>query len=83
MKKMIYQKPGLAAEERIVLKSNLHTHTTNSDGKFSPEEIIAMYSGAGYDVLAFTDHRTTNKVSSYDGKGMTLISGIEMHPVGP
>lgn len=42
-----------------------------------------MYHGAGYDVIAFTDHRTTNKVSGYDGKGMTLISGIELHPVGP
>lgn len=83
MKKIIYQKPGMAAEERIVLKANLHTHTTNSDGKFSPEEIIEMYHGAGYDVIAFTDHRTTNKVSSYDGKGMTLLSGIELHPVGP
>ena len=83
MKKIVYQKPGLAAEERIVLKANLHTHTTNSDGKFSPEEIIEMYHGAGYDVLAFTDHRKTNPVSSYDGKGMVLISGIELHPVGP
>ena len=80
---MIYQKPGLAAEERVVLRANLHTHTTNSDGAFSPEEIIEMYRGAGYDVLAFTDHRKTNPVSTYDGKGMTLISGIELHPVGP
>lgn len=83
MKKMIFQKPGLAAEERVVLKANLHTHTTNSDGSFSPQEIIDMYSGAGYDVLCFTDHRTTNPVSTYDGKGMTLISGIELHPMGP
>lgn len=83
MKKMIFQKPGLAAEERFALKANLHTHTTNSDGSFSPQEIIDMYSGAGYDVLTFTDHRTTNPVSSYDGKGMTLISGIELHPMGP
>lgn len=73
----------MAAEERIVLKANLHTHTRNSDGKYTPEEIIEMYHGAGYDVIAFTDHRTTNKISSYDGKGMTLLSGIELHPVGP
>ena len=68
MRKMIFQKPGMAAEERIVLKANLHTHTRNSDGKYTPEEIIEMYHGAGYDVIAFTDHRTTNKISSYDGK---------------
>ena len=64
-------------------KANLHTHTTNSDGKFTPEEIIRRYAEAGYDVLAFTDHSTANPVSTYDGRGMTLISGMEMHPTGP
>lgn len=83
MKKILFQKPGLAAEERFALKAGLHTHTTNSDGSFTPEQIIDMYKGAGYDVLAFTDHHTTNKVSTYDGKGMTLLSGIELHPQGP
>ena len=83
MRKIYFQKPGMAAEERVVLKAGLHTHTTNSDGKFTPEEIIEMYKNEGFDVLTFTDHRRTNKVSEYDGKGMTLISGIELHPVGP
>ena len=80
MKKIIFQKPGLAAEERMVLRANLHTHTTNSDGQFTPEQIIDMYSKKGYDVLNFSDHEVLNKVSTYDGKGMTLISGIELHP---
>ena len=83
MRKIYFQKPGMAAEERVVLKAGLHTHTKNSDGKFTPEEVIEMYKNEGFDVLAFTDHRRTNKVSEYDGKGMTLISGIELHPVGP
>lgn len=83
MKKMIFQKAGNAAEERIVLKASLHTHTTNSDGKFTPAQIIDMYKDAGYDVINFSDHSTVNKVSDYDGKGMTLISGIELHPMGP
>ena len=74
MKKMIFQKAGNAAEERIVLKASLHTHTTNSDGKFTPAQIIDMYKDAGYDVINFSDHSTVNKVSEYDGKGMTLIS---------
>ena len=69
--------------EQSVFKSALHTHTTNSDGKFSPEEVIGLYQKKGYDVLAFTDHRKTNPVSSYDGKNMTLLSGIELHPAGP
>jgi len=66
-----------------VFKANLHTHTTHSDGKYTPEEIIGLYSEAGYDVLAFTDHRASNPVSTYDGRGMTLLSGMEVHPIGP
>ena len=37
-------------------KGNLHTHTTNSDGKRSPEEVMAGYEALGYDYLALTDH---------------------------
>ncbi len=66
-----------------VWKANLHTHTTNSDSKFTPEETINLYRNAGYNVLALTDHRRTNAVSELDGRGMLLLSGIEMHPPGP
>ena len=64
-------------------KANLHTHSTMSDGRFEPAKVIETYAGAGYDVLAFTDHRKSNPVSSYDPRGMTLISGMELHPAGP
>ncbi|MCK5844077.1 MAG: CehA/McbA family metallohydrolase [Victivallales bacterium] len=64
-------------------KVNLHTHTTNSDGSFSPSEIVDLYRGEGYDALALTDHRQSNKISELDGGEMTLISGIETHPIGP
>ena len=64
-------------------KVNLHTHTTASDGRFDAAKVIETYAGAGYDVLAFTDHRRSNPVSSYDPHGMTLISGMELHPEGP
>ena len=66
-----------------VFKCGLHTHSTVSDGSFKPEEVIQKYARAGYDVLAFTDHRKPNPVSTYDGQGMTLISGMEIHPRGP
>lgn len=38
------------------LKTNLHTHTTFSDGAFSLEEVVAAYEALDYDVLAITDH---------------------------
>lgn len=37
-------------------KGNLHCHTNVSDGKLSPEEVKELYSGAGYSVVAYTDH---------------------------
>ena len=38
-------------------KGNLHCHTTVSDGKLSPDEVVALYRDLGYDFLALTDHR--------------------------
>ncbi len=37
-------------------KGNLHTHSTNSDGRLSPEEVIRLYREEDYDFLALTDH---------------------------
>lgn len=70
-------------KELNAYKASLHTHSTTSDGKFTPAEIIEQYRNRGYDFLVFTDHGKTNPVSTYDGKGMTLISGMEIHPKGP
>lgn len=59
------------------------THSTVSDGEFTPDEMIAFYANHGYGIYAFTDHEKTNPVSTYDAHGMTLISGMEIHPAGP
>ena len=64
-------------------RAALHNHTTNSDGSFTPEELIGRYRELGFDAVAFSDHRTVNRISEYDGRGMTLICGAEMHPDGP
>lgn len=37
-------------------KGNLHTHSTNSDGKHPPGDVVAFYRDADYDFLALTDH---------------------------
>ncbi len=38
------------------LKGNLHTHTTQSDGKLSPAENIEWHADHGYDFVTITDH---------------------------
>ena len=56
-------------------KGNTHTHTTNSDGRKSPEEVMALYKSAGYDFLALTDHWKAGKACDY--QGMLILPGVE------
>ncbi len=67
--------------ELMALKTNLHCHTTKSDGSLEPQELIDRYAAAGYDVLAVTDHRQTHDTSIYDCHGMLMLSGTEIHPL--
>lgn len=56
-------------------KGNLHTHTTESDGRKTKEEAIKLYREAGYDFLALTDHWVESETMMQDG--MLLLSGCE------
>lgn len=85
MKKII-----LNGKESNIYKVNLHTHTNLSDGLHSPMELCRLYSLAGYDALALTDHRKTNQISELQttlkekmSLDLQLISGIELHPASP
>jgi hypothetical protein len=66
-------------------RGNLHTHSTNSDGVLSPEEVCLRYAAEGYDFIALTDHflgvygyPITDTTSFRDG-GFTTILGAELH----
>ena len=63
------------------LRTQLHSHTTQSDGDAAPAELVAHYAAAGYDVLAITDHHA---VTSFDGGGILVIASSELtaRPVG-
>ncbi len=54
---------------RMIDMMNLHTHTTFSDGRFSPREIIEAADEANLTHIAITDHYMTQKVDSipFDG----------------
>lgn len=56
-------------------KIGLHTHTTRSDGRATPEESAAIYKAAGYDAIAFTDHWVYNGQEEING--LKIISGCE------
>lgn len=64
-------------------KANFHTHTTQSDGRLSPEQVIDEYHQRGYSVLAITDHdRNTYPWQQWDrdpqALGMVAVSGNEL-----
>ena len=44
---------------------DLHTHTTASDGQYSPSELIKMAKEKGIERLAITDHDTVSGLDVY------------------
>ncbi len=61
---------------------DLHTHTSESDGTFTPAELIQEARRIGLEALAITDHDT---LAGYDAavpfaiqEGMDLVCGIEL-----
>ena len=68
-------------EQRLALRANLHTHSTLSDGRLTPEQVIESYASKNYDVLAMTDHHQINDVTQWDNHGMIIIQGAELHPL--
>ena len=66
----------------MALKYDLHSHSTASDGTLTPSELVERARGAGVDVLALTDHDSTEGVreaeSAARSAGIKLIPGIEL-----
>jgi hypothetical protein len=66
-------------------KGNLHTHSTRSDGKLPPEEVVAAYRERGYDFLALTDHflkgygYPITDTRPFCAPGFITLLGAELH----
>lgn len=50
--------PNLSAQEKKLnwYKGNTHTHTVNSDGDSTPDEVVRWYREHGYNFLTLSDH---------------------------
>lgn len=57
-------------------KGNFHCHTTESDGRLAPADVVKFYKDRGYNILSITDHRTVTPPP--DGTDLLLIPGIEI-----
>jgi predicted metal-dependent phosphoesterase TrpH len=64
---------------------DLHTHTTASDGRCSPQELVARAAAAGVTVLAVTDHDTVDACEEVAGccsaARLDFVPGIEITAV--
>lgn len=59
-------------------KVNLHTHSTYSDGKFTPAQLKEFYMSKGYDAVAFTDHRKCIPHCELTDENFVALTGIEL-----
>jgi predicted metal-dependent phosphoesterase TrpH len=61
---------------------DLHTHTNFSDGSFSPAALVELAHKKGLNILAITDHDTTDgfaeAMEAAQGLPLELIPGIEL-----
>lgn len=60
-------------------KANLHTHTTISDGKLSPEETKKAYKDKGYQILCLTDHHVVVDHSAMNDPDFLMLTGVEVN----
>lgn len=62
---------------------DLHTHSTASDGLYAPRELLRQAKEAGLDVLALTDHDTTDGIAdaaqAAHDLGIEFIPGVELN----
>lgn len=64
------------------MTADLHTHSTASDGQYSPAELVRLAGERGITVLALTDHDTLDgtaeAVSAGKDLGVRVLPGVEL-----
>ena len=59
------------------LKGNLHSHTTVSDGVYTPEDMAVDYRAHGYDFISMTDHNVFVVHDIPTAQDLLLLPGVE------
>ncbi|HFD40237.1 MAG TPA: phosphotransferase [Anaerolineae bacterium] len=63
-------------------KGCLHVHSTASDGRLAPDEVLAWYRQRGYHFVALTDHDVWTQGRTFSD-GFITLSGIEIEGMDP
>ena len=69
-------------------RADLHLHTTASDGRLTPTELVRLVAERGVPVAAVTDHDSTEGMEEAEREaarhsGLRLITGIELSADSP
>ena len=59
-------------------KASLHTHSTVSDGKMTPQEVKDHYKAAGFSILALTDHHIISAHPELNDPDFLTLTSIEL-----
>jgi hypothetical protein len=78
MKSVYLENPYLEDESAFWLRGNLHTHSTRSDGKDAPQDMVRRYAELGYDFLMLSDHDVWGRPEDLDPCGLVLLRGAEI-----
>lgn len=68
----------LLPKDGNLYKTNLHCHSTVSDGSFTPAQIKELYKSRGYHAVAFTDHQLCMPHPELTDAEFVALAGIEI-----
>ena len=75
---MADRKRWLLPESGNLYKTNLHCHSTVSDGAYTPEQLKTLYMERGYHAIAFTDHQVCQPHPELTDESFVALSGLEI-----
>lgn len=64
------------------LRGNLHVHSTGSDGRLTPQQVVDRYAQLGDTLLAISDHNVVTDIADLDARGMVLLPASEVTAPG-
>lgn len=66
----------------MIYTADLHTHSSASDGQYTPAELTRLAKSRGIEILALTDHDTMDgleeALKAGKTEGLTVLRGIEL-----
>ena len=65
----------------MIFTADLHTHSTASDGQYTPTQLVGLAKDKGLQLLALTDHDTLDgleeAVQAGEALGLRVLRGVE------